>query len=185
MFDVLLVTGAAGAGKTTTAQAWAASRRRIAAHLSHDDVLLFTKAGLASPAEQITAEAERQWRIALTICIAAAKVYGSNQIRCAIDTFLLPANLQLWSGLSHLRVGLVVLHPPVEVAVARNQTRLEQSGWGVAEWQVRANYEAMSAWQRDTRPLILDNTHQSLQQIIAAIDSWESDDKHATLFESV
>lgn len=60
MFDVLLITGAAGTGKTATTQAWAASRHEVAAHLSHDDILLFTKSGLASPAEQTTTEAERQ-----------------------------------------------------------------------------------------------------------------------------
>jgi hypothetical protein len=69
MFDVVLITGAAGTGKTSTARAWAASRRGVAAHVSHDDVLLFTKSGLASPAEQTTAEAERQWRIHLRFVV--------------------------------------------------------------------------------------------------------------------
>src|SRR5215213_6192971 len=140
MFDVVLITGAAGTGKTSTAQAWAASRREVAAHLSHDDVLLFTKSGFASPAEQTTTEAERQWRIALDICSAAARIYADNQIRCAIDTFLVPAHLDLWRGLKRLRLGLVVLHPSVDIAVARNQARREQIGWGVPEWQVRANH---------------------------------------------
>lgn len=81
MFDVVLFTGAAGTGKTSTAQAWAASRRQVTAHLSHDDILLFTKSGLASPAEQTTAEAERQWRIALTVCSAAATIYAEHHMR--------------------------------------------------------------------------------------------------------
>ena len=162
--------------------AWAASRREVAAHLSHDDVLLFTKSGLASPAEQTTAEAERQWRIALAICCAAAAIYAGNQIRCAIDTFLVPANLELWRSLSHLRVGLVVLRPSIETTVARNQARREQTGWGVPKWQVRANYDALSAWRKDLWPLILDTTHLSLGQVVAAIDAWENSSKHATLF---
>ncbi len=112
MFDVVLITGAAGTGKTSTAQAWAASRREVAAHLSHDNVLLFIKSGLASPAEQTTTEAERQWHIALSVCAAAANLYADNSVRCAIDTFLLPVRLAFWRGLAQRSVGLVVLHPP-------------------------------------------------------------------------
>ncbi len=140
MFDVLLITGAAGTGKTSTAHAWAASRREVAAHLSHDNVLLFVKSGLASPAEQTTAEAERQWHVARDICIAAAHIYANAHIRCVIDTFLLPPHLPLWRGLAPLRVGLVVLHPLVGVAVARNAARMEATGWGVPTWQVHGNH---------------------------------------------
>jgi chloramphenicol 3-O-phosphotransferase len=182
MFDVVLITGAAGTGKTSTAQAWAASRHKVAAHLSHDAMLLSIKSGLASPAEQTTTEAERQWRIALDICSAAAKIYAHNQIRCAVDTFLVPAHLELWRGLGDLRVGLVVLHPSLETAVARNQSRLERIGWGVPEWQVRANHAAMSAWRQDVRPLILDTTALSLAEVVAAIDAWEHTSKHVALF---
>jgi hypothetical protein len=182
MFDVVLITGAAGTGKTATARAWAASRRGVAAHVSHDDVLLFTKSGLASPAEQTTAEAERQWRIALEICCAAARLYASNQIRCAIDTFLVPAHVDLWRGLAHLRVGLIVLAPSVETAIARNHARSAQTGWGVPEWQVRANDAAMSAWRNDKRSLILDTSAVSLEQVVAAIDVWENRSEEVTLF---
>jgi hypothetical protein len=67
MFDVLLITGGAGAGKTSTAESWAATRPGLAAHLSHDAVLHFVKSGLVSPAESSGAEAERQWRIAIDV----------------------------------------------------------------------------------------------------------------------
>ena len=117
MYDVVLITGAAGTGKTTTASNWAATRRETSAHLSHDSMLGNVKSGLASPAHQASAEAERQWRIALDICVAAACIYAGSGMRCAIDTFCLPVHLPFWHGLAHVRVGLVVLHPPVEVAV--------------------------------------------------------------------
>jgi hypothetical protein len=173
MYDVLLITGAAGVGKTSTASAWAASRHQTTAHLSHDAIIGNVKSGLASPAEQATAEAERQWRIALDICVATARIYASSGIRCAIDTFCLPIHLPLWQGLADLRVGVVVLHPPLEVAVARNAARLEHSGWGVAEWQVRANHTAMCAWQTEPRVLILDNADLPMGNVLAAIDAWE------------
>jgi len=183
MYDVLLITGAAGTGKTSTAIAWASSQHEITAQLSHDTILGSIKSGLASPAEQATAEAERQWRIALDICIAAARIYASARIRCVIDTFFLPAQLPLWQELADLRVGLVVLHPPVEVAVARNAARLEHSGWGVPEWQVRANHGAMCAWETYTQVLILDNANRALEHILAAIDAWENTSQAATLYE--
>lgn len=173
MFDVLLITGGAGAGKTSTAEAWAASRQGLAAHLSHDTVLHLVKSGVVSPAESTSSEAERQWRIAIEVCVAATRIYAASGIRCAIDTFLLPAYLEFWQGLGQLRVGVVVLHPPVEVAVARNATRLAQAGWGVPEWQVRANHDAMEAWRDRPDVLVLDTSGIERAQVIELIDEWE------------
>jgi chloramphenicol 3-O-phosphotransferase len=183
MFDVLLITGGAGSGKTSTAEAWAASRQGLAAHLSHDTILHFVKAGVVSPAESSTSEAERQWRLAIDVCVAATRIYAAAGVRCAIDTFMLPAYTGFWRGLAHLRVGVVVLHPDVEVAVARNAARLQQSGWGVAEWQVRANHEAMQAWRDRQDVLVLDNSVLDRAQVLAAIDAWEHNHEGtATLF---
>jgi chloramphenicol 3-O-phosphotransferase len=173
MFDVLLITGGAGTGKTSTAADWAASRQGLAAHLSHDTVLHFVKSGILSPAHSQTTEAERQWRMAIDVCVAAARIYATAGVRCAIDTFLLPDYQDLWRDLSHLQVGLVVLHPPVEVAVARNAARFQQSGWGVAEWQVRANHDAMSAWCGHAHVFMIDNSETDRGQLLNELDEWE------------
>lgn len=182
MFDVVLITGAADTGKTLTAQAWATSRRSVAAHLSHGDVLLRIKSGLASPAHETTSEAERQWRIAIEICTASTKIYADHQVQCAIDTFLLPDHLSFWSGLAHLRVGLVLLHPPVDLAIQRNAERLAKTGWGVPESQVRGNHAAMSAWKDDPRTLIPDTSNLSFQHSVAAIDAWETSGNGVAFF---
>ncbi|HEX3722562.1 MAG TPA: AAA family ATPase, partial [Nitrolancea sp.] len=131
MLDVLLITGGAGSGKTSTAEAWAASRPSVAAHLSHDDVHTFVKSGVMNPADGSNEEADRQWRIAIDICVAACRIYVAEGIRCAIDTYLLPTNLVLWSALREFRVGLVVLRPDVDVAARRNAKRQHEIGWGV------------------------------------------------------
>lgn len=178
MFDVLLITGGAGAGKTSTAHGWATSRRGVTAHLSHDALLLLVKSGLASPAENETPEAERQWRVAIDVCVAATRIYTASRMRCAIDTFLLPAHLELWRGLADLRVGLVVLQPAVEVAVARNAARFEQTGWGVPAWQVRANHAAMRAWDNQPHVVVLDTSMMDPAHVLAAIDAWEEGMEH-------
>lgn len=173
MFDVLLVTGGAGSGKTSTAEAWAASRAGLAAHVSHDAILNFVKAGVVSPAESPGAEAERQWRIGIDVCTAICRIYAAAGVRCAVDTFLLPATLPLWDGLRDLRVGVVVLRPDVEIAVSRNAARLREVGWGVPEWQVRANHEAMGAWLGRRDAFVLDNSRKDRAQVLAALDEWE------------
>ena len=175
MFDVLLITGAAGTGKTSTARAWALSRHGVAAHLSHDDLMLNVKSGLVSPSEEATAEAERQWRIALNICVAASQIYAAAQVRCAIDTFLLPIYLSLWNHLAQFQVGLIVLHPTLETAIARNTARIRETGWGVPTWQIQANHAAMAEWSRHSDVLMLDNSQLTLDQVIAAINDWERD----------
>jgi chloramphenicol 3-O-phosphotransferase len=175
MFDIILITGGAGAGKTTTAEAWAASRSGVAAHVSHDSIMSFIKAGIASPAATTDREAERQWRLAIEVCVAAAEIYASTAVRCAIDTFLLPPFLPYWNGLADFRVGAVVLQPRVEVAVERNATRLRDRGWGVAEWQVRANHTAMQAWSDCSGVLLVDNSALGLQEVLATVDAWEAD----------
>ncbi len=174
MFDVLLITGAAGSGKTTTAQSWAASRQQHCAHLSHDAVMMFMKSGLASPAEQSSPEAERQWQLAIKICCSTAQLYAQEGVRCAIDTFLLPQHLVLWEGLAHLDVGLVVLQPPVELALERNFARIQKTGWGVPNRHVYENHAAMQAWNDYSTPLILDTDGLSTEQIVALIDTWEA-----------
>lgn len=180
-FDILLITGTAGSGKTTTAEAWAASRSGLAAHLSHDDVHLFVKSGVVSPADGPSAEAERQWRIAIDVCVAASRIYVAAGIRCAIDTFLLPSTIPLWIGLQDFRVGVVVLRPDLDVAIHRNVTRLHASGWGVPEWQVRANHEAMGAWADRPDILMVDNSHLEVAQVIDLINEKERRERIPTL----
>lgn len=174
MFDVLLITGGAGSGKTTTAEAWASSRQGLAAHLSHDAILNYVKSGVVSPAASTSAEAERQWRLGIEVCIATSHIYVAAGIRCAIDTFLLPGYRDFWQALAPVHVGIVVLHPAVEVAVTRNAARLEAIDWGVPEWQVRANHDAMDAWYSYPEVLMIDNSTLECSQVLAAVDEWEA-----------
>ncbi len=69
---------------------------------------------------------------------------------------------------------MVVLRPDVEVAVSRNAARLRETGWGVPEWQVRANHEALGVWAGRADALVVDNSRKSPMQVLATIDEWES-----------
>lgn len=168
--QIILFSGGAGSGKTSTAEAWAASRAGLAAHLSHDTIHGFVRSGFVSAADNPGAEADRQWHVALEVCVVASRVYVAAGIRCAIDSFLLPSSLSLWEGLRDLRVGVVVLHPDVEVAVRRNASRI---GWGVPEWQVRANHRAMRVWSMRPDVLVVDNTEMEMRQVLAMVDAWD------------
>lgn len=170
---LLLITGPAGAGKTTTAAAWASSHSETAAHLSHDSVTLFVRSGFVSGADaHRNPEGERQWRVGIDICAAAARVYAAAGIHCAIDTFLLPSHRHLWrSGGTDavFQPRIVVLLPGVEHAVGRNAGRVN---WGVSEEAVRANHAAMEAWLDVPDVLVLDNSRMALPDVVQSIRDW-------------
>ena len=165
---VLLVTGPAGSGKTTTALEWASTSTRRAAHLSVDDMSLVVKTGRVSGAEQGD-EALLQWHLAVAATGAAAEGYAAAGIDCAIDAYLLPEQLDLWSWTAPFDPLIVVLLPDVETAVQRNGRRVESTGWGVPEWQVYANHSAMGAWHEHTSALVIDNSTSTVEEVVAEI----------------
>jgi adenylate kinase family enzyme len=71
---VLVLTGPAGAGKTTTAQAWAAAQAVPTAHVSLDRVRLQVQSGFADPQHGWTAETRRQYGLARGACCPAPAV---------------------------------------------------------------------------------------------------------------
>lgn len=167
MAQLLLVTGPAGAGKTTTADSWASSHEETAAHVSHDDIGLFVRSGFVSGADaHRDPEGWRQWRLGADICAAAARAYAGAGIHCAVDTYLLPHTRQLWTAVDDLCPLVVVLLPDVEVAVERNARR---EGWGVPEDAVRANHAAMRRWYEVPDALVLDTSRLSLADVVRAI----------------
>src|SRR5687768_6694199 len=77
---VVLFTGPTGAGKTTCAQAWAASRQRHTGWFDHDDARFILKSGYlgrstAAADESLRPEADRQWLLGAAVCEAVAETY--------------------------------------------------------------------------------------------------------------
>lgn len=126
------------------------------------------KSGRVSGAES-SDEAVRQWHLAVSATGSAAGRYAEAGIDCAIDTYLLPDHLDLWSWTSEYRCAVVVLLPDVETAVKRNAKRVESTGWGVPEWQVRANHSAMASWHGHPSALIVDNSARTVAQVVDQI----------------
>jgi adenylylsulfate kinase-like enzyme len=72
---VLLLSGPAGAGKTTVARAWASIQQRPTAHISLDDVRDFVKSGYAHPPDGWNAAVEQQHHLARQGCATLALNY--------------------------------------------------------------------------------------------------------------
>lgn len=165
---VLIVTGPAGCGKTTTARSWALASTSQVAHLSVDEMSLAVKAGHVSGSAG-GSEARRQWLLAVSATGAAARTYACDGVHCAIDSYMLPERLPLWAWSEDFDRSIVVLLPNVETAVERNATRKALDGWGVPEWQVRANHEVMASWADHPSVTIIDNTRLALEDVVAAL----------------
>src|SRR3990170_188183 len=89
-WQVLLITGPTGAGKTTTARALAALQASPTIHICLDSVRESVRSGFADPLRGWTAEAARQYELALQACASVARLYVSNGFRCVIDDVFIP-----------------------------------------------------------------------------------------------
>jgi adenylylsulfate kinase-like enzyme len=120
---IFVITGQLSAGKSTLAKALLA-RFPLGYHIDVDSIREMVTSGLASPLEW-TDETSRQFDLALTAAAALANVYQpagfAVAIEGGIDTEAITDRLAA-AGLSDPLVG-ILLHPPLEVALARNRER--------------------------------------------------------------
>src|SRR5438067_2494639 len=71
--QIVLFTGPTGAGKSTVAAAWAASRSIATAHFDHDQARFLLRSGYISRTDAHTdpslrEQADRQWLLAAAVC---------------------------------------------------------------------------------------------------------------------
>src|SRR5262245_53682712 len=86
MVRIVLVGGPAGAGKSTLARGWCASRPR-AVHVELDAVRELIVGGLADPREPGDMQ-EEQYALSVAAALALARVFAASGYDVAIDDVL-------------------------------------------------------------------------------------------------
>jgi predicted kinase len=165
---IVLFGGAAGVGKTTVARFWCQSRLR-SVHIQLDEVRNLIVSGLADPQVQ-TAEQGAQYVHSVTACAALARSFAGNGYDVAIDDVFEPQpTYELWlPQFRGLDVRLIILHPPLEVALSRMASRKKQ----VLEHHILAQHSSMKGWPLSHR---IDSANltpeQTLERVEAILES--------------
>lgn len=168
---ITLVTGPAGAGKTTAADILARSGELPCAHISLDDVRCWVKNGYANPQDGWTDEAERQHLSAQRSIADAALRLDGDGFNVVIDDAFLPAwpngGLLGWARLlAGPPLHLVVLYPEIDVVQVRNEERAGERR--LTPSMAALIHDAMRQWI-DTGAYVLDNSALSPAQTAALI----------------
>ena len=167
---IFVITGQLSAGKSTLARALLA-RFPLGYHVDVDGIREMVTSGLASPLEW-TDETSRQFDLALTAAAALAKVYQpagfAVAIEGGIDIEAITDRLAA-AGLADCVVG-ILLHPALEVALARNRERDTKSfDTSILEGVMReidadlATQAIPSGWHR------IDNAGESVDETVERI----------------
>ena len=171
---VLLVTGPAGAGKTSAAASWATARPRPAAQFSLDDVRDFLKSGYANPEDGWNEETQRQYDLARELSATLAARYVEVGITCAVDDAIFPewpaADYAGWrDALAGVEHAVVVLLPRLDVVLERNERQPRVGRRRLRRETVEVIYELMLPWREAGVPVI-DNSDLSIAETVAEID---------------
>lgn len=117
--EILILTGAPGSGKTTTAKALAAEGGSAKVHLHSDDFWYFIKNGAVAP---YLPEAHQQNAVVIDVLASAAEGYAKGGFFVIVDGILGPWFLEPFTTLG-VPLHYVVLRPPLEVAIRRCHDR--------------------------------------------------------------
>jgi protein tyrosine phosphatase (PTP) superfamily phosphohydrolase (DUF442 family)/chloramphenicol 3-O-phosphotransferase len=121
---IFLLSGAPGAGKSTTAEALL-RRFPFGLRIPVDDLREWVVSGIAHPVPSYTAETGRQFRLARAAAADTARLYADAGFVVAIDDVLHESDAEACFvvALTPRPVYKALLQPPLEIALARNQTR--------------------------------------------------------------
>ena len=170
---ILLLTGPAGAGKTTAARAWASKQQRPTAHIPLDDVREFVKSGFANPPDGWHEEVGRQYRLARQGCATLAINYINAGFLCVIDDAIFPEWEEVnYAGWQELLAGaphyLIVLFPDFEYLVQRNRQR--SGNRLLSEAMLRVIYDLMLPWRDQDAVPVIDNSKLSIDETVEALE---------------
>src|SRR4051794_10516950 len=120
MGHIALFGGPAGAGKSTLAAAWCASRER-AVHIELDVIRSLIVSGLVDPQDNSSALQHEQYETSVRACCALALSYAASGYDVAIDDVLAPSGFEaVWRPiLKDAGYSVVILAPSLEQALLR------------------------------------------------------------------
>ena len=172
---VVLFTGPAASGKSTVAEAWAASRSVPTAHFDHDQARFLVRAGYISRAAahadpSLRDEADRQWLLAAAVCEAMAATYTAWGFDFALSAFRPPGVWKAcWERLDTMNPIIVVLLPALEVLLSRDAERTGRRQVGEASVRRGFGYD-WDAWRSDARAYVIDNSDLSVEHVVALVE---------------
>jgi chloramphenicol 3-O-phosphotransferase len=173
---VVLFTGPAAAGKSTVAEAWAASRSKPTAFFDHDQARFLVRAGYISRSAahadpSLREQADRQWLLAAAVCESMAATYTAWGFDFALPAFRPPGSWKgCWERLDALNPLIVVLLSALEVLLARDARRTGRSHVGEASVRRGLAYD-WEAWRSDARAYVIDNSQLSVEQVVALVEA--------------
>jgi chloramphenicol 3-O-phosphotransferase len=176
MRRIVMFTGPAAAGKSTVAEAWAASRTAPTAHFDHDQARFLVRGGYISRSAahatpSLREQADRQWLLAAAVCEAMAATYTAWGFDFAVSAFRPPGSWRgCWEQLDAMNPLIVVLLPALEVLLARDAQRTGRSHVGEGSVRRGLLYD-WEAWRADARACVIDNSALSVEQVVACVEA--------------
>jgi chloramphenicol 3-O-phosphotransferase len=159
---IALFGGPAGAGKSTLARAWCATRER-AAHVQLDAVRSLIVQGLADPQAEGDLQA-RQYATSVAATCALARALATDGCDVAVDDVLDPDAFARWwrPALEGAVWRLVVVRPSLEATLARSAGRAKR----VQERHTRAQHARSGRWPAEVR---VDTTELDVEASLALV----------------
>ena len=169
---IFLITGAPGSGKTSVATALM-QRFPYGLHIPIDDLREWVVSGIAHPVPVWTDETSHQFLLARRAAAEIARLYAGAGFAVAIDDIIYPAEAQALfvDHLPGYTIHKILLHPSVDVALARNARRTnKQFDTSTLAEPIRAIHRSLAqqnfigmGW------LILDNSELSVEETVDAV----------------
>lgn len=167
MSKILLLTGPAGAGKSTTSRAFLEEAQGEWAYINQDDIRQLMKAGYSSAdgyESEWSVQTKKQWGVSIPLCCDMVRRYNEFGINCLVDFNASPTGFREWEKyLTGLNYVLVVLLPDEHTVLSRNRNRDERSK--LKDRKIQQNYHKLADWS-DHEVIIIDNSLTSLDDTI-------------------
>lgn len=171
---VLLISGPAGAGKSSVGEQWASSRQNRCAHIELDDFRRLLKSGYVDPRDEWNDEAQYQLDLARLNVASVTKNYIEAGVEVVVDDVAFPdwepSGLERWRiALAPIEIDFVVLFPNWKTVMERNSGRIEEDRLPVP--MLRKIYDDMVAWKTREGVTVIDNSDLTVTESVSEIET--------------